>query len=450
MANLPFSYRPMAALRLGVLALPLLFTACGGGGGGTTAALVAPTITTQPASVSVAAGGSATFTVVATGNPAPSYQWTQGTTSVGTNLASYTIPVVAGAMNGETFTVTVTNSQGSVTSSPAAALTVTTSADQNLYEEFGLAPNNIYNLYWNLPVSGAPVAGTSYLAETHHTVTASPLTNGSQEGDNTALADLSSGLARPANTPVPDRFLVNNAIVVASGPAWVRKVTYLGGAIHVDLYDVAGTTIVDSYTVSNFSKVDLAGTIATVNASTAASAYPDLTRWFDEIFFNPAILTGTTSWTTGAAYMKYTQTQAGDLYFVFDYSVTQSNSGTTPTPVASGTTVAAYMVAHPLGVYSASDGTRYTLANMTATTVGTVPTWVATAVRPNRTTPCYWTLYELNGNIYCGEVVKTGTVLGGSSFHVGTPASNTIDYSLNYEIMLNQAAKDSIKAALAF
>lgn len=37
--------------------------------------LVAPGITTQPSPQSVAPGGTATFTVVATGNPAPSYQW---------------------------------------------------------------------------------------------------------------------------------------------------------------------------------------------------------------------------------------------------------------------------------------------------------------------------------------------------------------------------------------
>ena len=52
-------------------------------------------ITTQPASQTITSGSTATLTVTATGNPAPSFQWYQGTsgdttTPVGTNSASFT------------------------------------------------------------------------------------------------------------------------------------------------------------------------------------------------------------------------------------------------------------------------------------------------------------------------------------------------------------------------
>jgi alpha-tubulin suppressor-like RCC1 family protein len=84
----------------------------------------APTITTQPASVTAAAGSAATFTVVATG-ASPTYQWQRGTTDIaGATAASYTIPAVATGDNGATFRVVVTTRGGSVTSN-AATLTVT-------------------------------------------------------------------------------------------------------------------------------------------------------------------------------------------------------------------------------------------------------------------------------------------------------------------------------------
>ncbi|HTC45630.1 MAG TPA: immunoglobulin domain-containing protein [Steroidobacteraceae bacterium] len=85
----------------------------------------APQITTQPANRSVTVGQAATFTVVASGNPAPTYQWKKGGTAIsGATSASYTTPVTAMSDSGSTFTVVVTNSLGSTTST-AATLTVT-------------------------------------------------------------------------------------------------------------------------------------------------------------------------------------------------------------------------------------------------------------------------------------------------------------------------------------
>ncbi len=95
---------------------------CGGGGGDTPPATpVAPTITTQPtATQTVTAGTSVSFTVAATGTPAPTYQWKKGGTAVATGgtAATYTIatPTVSDA---GTYTVTVTNSAGNITSNPA-------------------------------------------------------------------------------------------------------------------------------------------------------------------------------------------------------------------------------------------------------------------------------------------------------------------------------------------
>jgi uncharacterized repeat protein (TIGR02543 family) len=91
---------------------------------------VAPTITTQPVGRSVTTGQAATFSVVATGTPAPAFQWQMSTNGgstwaniSGATNASLTISDTTTAMNNNRFRVIVTNSAGNVTSN-SATLTV--------------------------------------------------------------------------------------------------------------------------------------------------------------------------------------------------------------------------------------------------------------------------------------------------------------------------------------
>ena len=85
-----------------------------------TAASTAPAITTQPANQSVTVGQTATFTVVATGTPTPTYQWRKGGTAIsGATSASYTTPATVIGDNGALFSVVVTNSAGTATSNNA-------------------------------------------------------------------------------------------------------------------------------------------------------------------------------------------------------------------------------------------------------------------------------------------------------------------------------------------
>lgn len=82
-------------------------------------------ITSQPQSLTVAAGSSAQFSVTASGTPAPTYQWQcNGTALVGATGSTLTLSNVSTASAGN-YTVVVTNPHGSVTSN-AATLTVTT------------------------------------------------------------------------------------------------------------------------------------------------------------------------------------------------------------------------------------------------------------------------------------------------------------------------------------
>jgi len=83
-----------------------------------------PTITTNPVSVTAAAGGGASFTVAAS-DPNATIQWTKnGVNLAGATSATLTLSNVQVTDSGSTYAATVTNSAGSATSS-AATLTVT-------------------------------------------------------------------------------------------------------------------------------------------------------------------------------------------------------------------------------------------------------------------------------------------------------------------------------------
>ncbi len=84
----------------------------------------APSITTEPASRTVTAGQTASFSVAATGTAPLTYQWRQNGTAIGGATSStYTTPATTTSENAAQFTVVVSNGGGSATSS-AAILTV--------------------------------------------------------------------------------------------------------------------------------------------------------------------------------------------------------------------------------------------------------------------------------------------------------------------------------------
>ena len=121
-----------AALRCAVIALIVLCTstlaACGGQSdpGSDSIPASAPAITVQPENQSVTLGATATFSVTASGTAPLSYQWLKnGTAIAGATSASYTTMATVSGDNGSTFSVQVSNTAGSATST-SATLTVTT------------------------------------------------------------------------------------------------------------------------------------------------------------------------------------------------------------------------------------------------------------------------------------------------------------------------------------
>ena len=89
---------------------------------------VPPTITQQPANLTVTAGQPASFTVAATGDAPLTYQWQRnGVAIAGATATTYTIATTVLADSGATFRAVATNGAGSATSNNAT-LTVTVSA----------------------------------------------------------------------------------------------------------------------------------------------------------------------------------------------------------------------------------------------------------------------------------------------------------------------------------
>lgn len=116
-----------------VITGPVLYVVTASNSGGATDAYLdfsvvppGPVITSSPASVSVPAGQTATFSITVTGSGPFTYQWRQdGSNIYGATSASYTTPPVTLGDTNTSFDVVVLDAYGSQATSPAATLTVT-------------------------------------------------------------------------------------------------------------------------------------------------------------------------------------------------------------------------------------------------------------------------------------------------------------------------------------
>lgn len=126
-------YRSAAAVFLSAL-LSLGLIGCGSGGDLGPDPGIAPTITSQPASTTVDAGATASFSVVATGDGL-SYQWQRNGTNIpAATLSVYTTPALAVADGGALYTVVIANASGSATSNAATLVVVQQPADASVVD----------------------------------------------------------------------------------------------------------------------------------------------------------------------------------------------------------------------------------------------------------------------------------------------------------------------------
>jgi hypothetical protein len=102
----------------------------------------APVITRAPAPQAVVEGQTATFTVEATGIPAPAYEWRRNGVPLPGSGPSHTTSPAALGDDGAVYTVRVFNSEGSVISTPAT-LTVTARPAPPVILRFSASPGAI-------------------------------------------------------------------------------------------------------------------------------------------------------------------------------------------------------------------------------------------------------------------------------------------------------------------
>ena len=103
-------------------------------------AMVSPIISSQPTSMTLSEGATATFSVTASGTSPFSYQWQKNDSIInGATSSTYTTPATTGADNGARFAANVSNAAGSTTSNnatldvtaPSAAVDVITYHNDN-------------------------------------------------------------------------------------------------------------------------------------------------------------------------------------------------------------------------------------------------------------------------------------------------------------------------------
>ena len=281
----------------------LLLAGCGGGGGGSGAAapvLTPPTISAQPASVTVNDQATATFSVTATGSAPLAYQWlANGTAIVGATGSTYSISAASLASSGTRFTVTVSNSAGSVTST-AATLTVqavaptisaqpiNVSVNQGGRANFSVAARGSAPLAYQWLSNGAPIVGA-----TSSVYSISPVLIGSSGASFTVTVSNVAGTitSTPATLTVlgvvpPTISVQPSNVTVSDGSTATFSVTASGGMPLAYQWLANGLPILKA-TASTYSitaaSLASSGTSFTVTVSNGAGS----------ITSNPAVLTVT-------------------------------------------------------------------------------------------------------------------------------------------------------------
>jgi hypothetical protein len=179
----------------------------------------APLIISQPGNQTVTVGQTATFTVTATGTGPLSYQWyVNGVPINGATSSTYTTPPTTAGQTGSVYTVTVSNSVGSVTSS-GATLTV-----QVIPPVAGsLVPSNATPPY-NSPVMLVPTfsGGTAVIGSTG--VGSSDVTASAVSGGSYPTPALTSAKTYTLTVTSPQNTVVSTTCVVTPTPVTITPI----------------------------------------------------------------------------------------------------------------------------------------------------------------------------------------------------------------------------------
>jgi len=223
-------------------------TVCWGDNGfGQTTPPVPPTITAHPADQTVISGESFTLSVTAMGTPQLTYQWYKdGAAIAGATNASYTVTAATIGDTG-TYTVTVSNAEGSVSSHSAlvtvakAAQTIAFSAlDDTIY---GVAPILLNaTASSNLPVTFSVLGGPAVIdGNTLAIQGAGTITVRASQQGNDAYEPAPTVEQSLVVTPAPLTIEVNDVTRAYGVPNPPFSVTYMGFVNGDTSADLSGT-----------------------------------------------------------------------------------------------------------------------------------------------------------------------------------------------------------------
>src|SRR5271163_997316 len=180
---------------------------------------LAPLMITQPGNQAVTVGQTATFSVTATGTGPLTYQWfVNGVPISGATSSTYTTPPTTAGQSGSVYTVTVSNSVGSVTSN-GATLTV-----QVIPPVAGsLVPSNATPPY-NSPVMLIPSfsGGTAVIGSTG--VGSSDITASATSGGSYPTPALTSAKTYTLTVTSPQNTVVSTTCVVTPTPVMITPI----------------------------------------------------------------------------------------------------------------------------------------------------------------------------------------------------------------------------------
>jgi len=422
----------------------LTLTIAAGGGGGATA----PSITTQPTSQTVTAGGNASFTIAASGTAPLTYQWRQNGVNV-SGGTSTTLSLTSIATNqAGSYTCVVSNSAGTATSS-AATLTVnpaavaptittqptsqTVTAGANV--SFTVAASGTAPLSYQWRLNGANIGGA-----TSATLSLTSVTTGQSGGSyscvvsNSAGTATSSGAALTVNpAPVAPSFTTQpvsqtvtaganvSFTVAASGTAplsyqWRLNGANIGGATSATL---SLTSVTTGQSGGSYSCV-----VSNV-AGTATSSAATLT-------VNPAVIAPTITTQpanqsmTAGANVSFTVVASGTAPLSYQWRLNGANiGGATSATLA----LSAVTIGQTGGSYSCVVGNAAGTATSSAATL----TVTAAAVAPTITTPPVSQTVTAGSNVSF-TVIASGTaplsyqwLLNGANIGGATSATLTLN-----------------------
>ncbi len=430
-------------------------------------AAVQPAITQQPQSQTVAAGITATFSVIATGGNL-SYQWSSApsgssifTTISGATGSSYTTPATTVAQSGTQYLCAVSNGNGSLNSS-AATLTVSAAATGTYFvtsESLGTLRNN-YTGYvgMNITVGSAPITvtalgrmvagsnGGSHIVKIVQASTGTDVPGASvtvNVGTGTpgmfAYAMLSSPVTLSANTAYyvltqetfgGDSWYDYNSSVQTTSVATATSAVYSSGASYVALggpgqaygsvdFEYGGAGSQPSITQQPQSQSVTAGATATfsVTATGTGLSYQWSSAPSGSSTFTPISGATASSYTTPATTLAQSGTQYMCAVSNGNGSVNSSAAALTVTAGASGTY---FVTSESLGTLR-NNYTGYVGVNIT---VGSAPITVTALGRM---------VAGSNGGSHIVKIVQasTGTDVPGAAVtvNVGTGTPGTFAYA---------------------